>query len=77
MIKKIVILFILAMVVVLSFYIYSSAKQKFMPSKPEDKAGNAASAFMPEKVQGEPAAKGTNKFKVTGPVRLFDLEDSK
>ena len=77
MMKKILILSLLAVVALLSFYIYSSAKQKVLIPKPEDKAGKEASSFMPEKVQGEPAAKGTERLKITGPVRVYDLDDEK
>ena len=76
MMKKIVILSILV-IAALSFYIYSSAKQKVLLPKPEDKAGKEASTFMPEKIQGEPVAMGTGKLKVTGPVKVYDLDDTK
>jgi uncharacterized protein YxeA len=75
--KKILVLLILVIVAVASFYVLSNAKQKVFLPKPEDKAGKAASPFMPEKIQGEKAAKGTEKLKVTGPVRVYDLDDSK
>ena len=74
--KKIAILLVLIVFVVLAFYVLSNAKQKVFLPKPEDKAGKAASPFMPEKVKGEPVAKGTEKLKVTGPVRVYDLDDS-
>ena len=66
---------LVAIIAILSFYIYSNAKQRVFLPKPEDKAGQDASAFMPQVIKGEPAAKGTEKLKVTGPVRIYDLEE--
>mgnify|MGYP001197224910 CR=1 FL=1 len=76
MVRKIIILVILAIVAALSFYAYSAARQRSFLPKPEDKAGRSASAFMPVVTSSEePVAKGTEKLKVTGPVRVYDLDE--
>lgn len=59
---------ILILGTVLSLYIYSSARQKVTLPKPEDTAGREASAFLPQEVEGKPAAKGSDELKLTGPV---------
>lgn len=48
--------------------IYSFARERFTLPRPEDKAGKEASAFMPEKSEGKPTAKGSGQLKLTGPV---------
>jgi len=72
--KKIVIFVILFAVAVLLFYISSNARQGAFLPRPEDKAGQAASPFMPEEIEGGRAPKGTEKLKVTGPVYDLDIE---
>ncbi len=67
--KKTLWVLILIVVGLLCIYVYSSARQKTVLSKPEDMAGEEASAFMPKEVKGgQPAAKGSADMKVTGPV---------
>ena len=65
--KKIWIL-ILIVVLILSLYSYSSSQKKASLPKPEDMAGREASAFLPQEVEGKPAAKGSEELKLTGPV---------
>jgi hypothetical protein len=65
--KKIWILIII-LVIILSMYIYSSARQRVSLPMPEDMAGQEASAFLPKQAQGRPAATGSGELKVTGPV---------
>lgn len=58
----------LILVAILSLYIYSWGRHKPDLPKPEDMAGKEASAFLPQEVQGKPAAKGSSELKLTGPV---------
>lgn len=66
--KKRIFVLILIIIAILSTYIYSSARNKIKLPKPEDMAGEEASAFMPRKVDDKPAPKGSAEMKITGPV---------
>lgn len=68
--KKIILILVLVAIAagVLSFYIYSYARQKANLPKPEDMAGREASAFLPEKIEDKTSPPGSRELKVTGPV---------
>ena len=66
--KKRMVILVLILAALLSFYIYSSARSIISLPKPEDMAGNEASAFMPREVNGREPAEGSSSLKVSGPV---------
>lgn len=66
--KRLIFLFLVVGVILLAFSV-SSFAEELLPV-PEDTAGRESSAFLPQKVKGAPAAKGSEKFNLTGPVTI-------
>lgn len=66
--KKIIWILLIVLAIGLSFYIYSSARQKVSLPKPEDMHGQEASPVMPKEDKNKPTYNETKKLKVTGPV---------
>ncbi len=77
--KKSTLVLWIILLVVLGFYIYSSAQKKVSLPRPETSLGEASSYNMPSEVKtgttqvrNAPAAKGSKELKVTGPVTVLE-----
>lgn len=66
--KKILLMILVILGVFLGLILYSSAREHSTLPRPEDKAGNEGSAFMPRESEGKPTTKGSGQLKLTGPV---------
>ena len=66
--KKILLVALVIAGAILGLVLYSFARERYTLPRPEDKAGNEASAFMPVESQGKPTSKGSGQLKLTGPV---------